>query len=88
MRNRRSGGGKTPRPPTPRDQQIIRAVIRYGHMTRAQIQRLFFRKGGRLASIQAVCRRLKLLTERGYLSRIRLPTLRVPAGQCIRCSPG
>jgi hypothetical protein len=42
-------------------------------MTRAQIQQVFFRKDGRLASVQAACRRLKLLSERGYLDRIRLP---------------
>jgi hypothetical protein len=42
-------------------------------MTRAQIQRLFFRKDGRLASVQAACRRLTILTEREYLARVRLP---------------
>jgi hypothetical protein len=42
-------------------------------MTRTQIQRIFFQKEGKLASVQAACRRLKLLTERGYLNRLRLP---------------
>ena len=45
-------------------------------MTREQIQRLYFRKDGRLASVQAACRRLTILTARGYLSRIRLPVTR------------
>lgn len=45
-------------------------------MTRAQIQRLHFRKDGKLASIQAVCRRLRILAEREYLSRVRLSVTR------------
>ncbi len=45
-------------------------------MTRAQIQSLYFRKDGEIASLQAACRRLTLLTERGYLARIRLPAIR------------
>jgi len=42
-------------------------------MVREQIQRLYFRRDGNLASAQAACRRLQLLTERGYLARVRLP---------------
>jgi hypothetical protein len=42
-------------------------------MIREQIQRLYFREDGRLASVQAACRRLRLLSERGYLERTRLP---------------
>ncbi|MBC7264765.1 MAG: replication-relaxation family protein [Chloroflexi bacterium] len=42
-------------------------------MIREQIQRLYFRKDGELASVQAACRRLRILTERGYLTRLRLP---------------
>ena len=42
-------------------------------MIREQVRRLYFRRNGNLASVQAACRRLKTLTERGYLSRLRLP---------------
>jgi hypothetical protein len=42
-------------------------------MTREQIQRLHFRRDGKVASAQAVCRRLLKLTVREYLDRIRLP---------------
>ena len=73
MTNRRSGGGGTPLPPTSRDLEIIGAVVRHGHMIRGQIQRLYFRKDGKVASVQAACRRLRILTERGYLKRTRLP---------------
>lgn len=45
-------------------------------MTREQIQRVYFRKDGKLASVQAACRRLTILMERGYLTRIRLPVTR------------
>ena len=45
-------------------------------MTREQIQRLYFRRDGELASVQAACRRLTILTERRYLSRVRLPVTR------------
>jgi hypothetical protein len=44
-------------------------------MTRQQIRRLYFRREGRLVSVQAVCRRLRLLSERGYLYRVRLPAM-------------
>jgi len=59
---------------TPRDLEIIRAVCRHGAMTSKQIRFLFFQRGGHLASRQAACRRLKALTESGYLGRLRLPT--------------
>ena len=45
-------------------------------MIRKQIQSLYFRRDGEVASLQAACRRLRLLTERGYLARIRLPAIR------------
>ena len=39
---------------------ILRDVLRHGQMTRAQIQRLHFRReDGALASFQAACRRLR-----------------------------
>ena len=76
MRSRRSGGGKTLLPPTSRDRKIIRAVVRHGQMPREQIQRLYFWKDGEVASVQAACRRLRILTERGYLTRVRLPVTR------------
>ena len=72
MPNRRRGAAR-PLPPTDRDRAIIRDVARHGQMTRVQIRRLHFRRGEQLASVQVVCRRLTLLTERRYLSRIRLP---------------
>ena len=59
---------------TPRDLRIIRTIVEHDQMTREQIRRLFFRKGRGLVSVQAVCRRLKILTERDYLARTRLPT--------------
>jgi hypothetical protein len=72
--SRRNSAVGSPIPPTPRDRAILRDVLRHGQMTRAQIQRLHFRReDGALASFQAACRRLRLLTERGYLARIRLP---------------
>lgn len=77
MSTPRSGDASAPRPPTARDRAIIRDVLRHGQMTRHQIQRLHFRHGGYVASFQAVCRRLALLTAWGYLSRARLP---VPVG--------
>ena len=59
---------------TARDRAIIRAVVRHGAMTRRQIGRLCFTKpGGESASVQVVCRRLRLLAQRGYLERYRLP---------------
>jgi len=45
-------------------------------MTRDQIQRLYFRRDGKVTSVQAACRRLTILTERGYLTRVRLPVTR------------
>lgn len=76
MRSQRFGRGKPALPPTPRDREILKDVVKHGQMTRQQIQRLHFRKDGRLASTQAVCRRLRILTERGYVSRVRLPVTR------------
>lgn len=76
MRNRRSGAGKVLLPPTSRDREIMQAVVKHGQMTREQIQRVYFRKDGKLASVQAAARRLTILTERGYLMRIRLPVTR------------
>jgi len=59
---------------TPRDGEIIRAVVRHGAMTRQQIARLCFLKpDGGLSSVQAACRRLSLLVQREYLTRYRLP---------------
>lgn len=76
MAIQRFGRGNPTLPPTPRDREILKGVVKHGQMTRQQIQRLHFRKDGKLASIQAVCRRLRILTERGYLSRVRLPVTR------------
>ena len=45
-------------------------------MTRSQIQSLYFRRDGELASVQVACRRLRILAERGYLARTRLPAIR------------
>jgi hypothetical protein len=73
MKNQRSDRDRRALPPTSRDLEIIRALVRHGQMIREQIQRLYFRIGGELASVQAACRRLRILTERGYLKRIRLP---------------
>ena len=60
--------------PTQRDLGIIHSVCQHGALTREQIRHLLFRKAERLGSVQTVCRRLKLLVERGYLHRVRLPT--------------
>ena len=68
---------------TARDRTIIRAVVRHGAMTRKQIGRLcFIKPGGGPASVQAVCRRLRLLAQRGYLKRYRLPVA-LGSGQYI-----
>jgi len=61
--------------PTQRDLGIIYAVCQHGALTREQIRHLLFRKAEGLGSVQTVCRRLKLLVERGYLHRLRIPTL-------------
>jgi hypothetical protein len=74
MSSRRRDGVRPEPALTPRDVEIIRTVCQHGALTRAQVRRLFFRQGGGLASVQAVCRRLKILTERGYLDRLRIPT--------------
>jgi len=76
MKSRKNGVGKTLLPPTSRDRKIVQAVVRHSQMTREQIRRLYFRRNGKLASVQAACRRLTILTERGYLTRIRLPVTR------------
>ena len=74
MPNRKSAIDDGHPRPTLRDLDIVRAVHQHGQMTRRQIQRLFFRRNGKLASDQAVCRRLAILTRRQYLDRARLPT--------------
>ena len=72
--SRKSAAANRKLPPTPRDGEIIRAVVRHGALTRQQIARLCFAKpDGELASVQAACRRLLLLVERGFLTRQRLP---------------
>ena len=71
MRSRRNGRAD-PVLPTARDRQVIEAVARHGYMTRPQIHRLCFRRDGQPISEQAVCRRLRILTDRGYLVRGRL----------------
>jgi hypothetical protein len=53
---------------------IIYAVCQHGALTREQIRHLFFRKAEGLGSVQTACRRLKVLVERGYLHRVRIPT--------------
>ena len=73
MKSQRSGAGNMVFPPTPRDVEIMKDVLRLGPMTRQQIRRLHFRTDGKFASVQATCRRLRILTERGYLVRVRLP---------------
>ena len=76
MRNQRNAAVKSILPPTSRDREIIRGLFKHGQMVREQIRRLYFRRNsGEMASVQAACRRLRLLTERGYLTRVRLPVL-------------
>ena len=75
MKHQRSAHNRTPLPPTSRDLEIIRSVARHGLMIRSQIQRLHFRRGAGLSSVQAVCRRLRILSDRGYLRRTRLPVI-------------
>jgi hypothetical protein len=74
MSSRRRDGVRPEPALTPRDVEIIRTVCQHGALKREQLRRLFFRQGEGLASVQAVCRRLKILTERGYLDRLRIPT--------------
>ena len=77
MTSRRNDVTKRAKLPGPKGVAVIQAVNQRGQLTRAQIQRLLFRKGdGTLSSFQTVCRLLKDLTERGYLSRVRLPVER------------
>lgn len=74
MPSRKSARGTAPPLPTPRDREIMATLYKHGRMTREHIRRLFFARGvGEQASIQAVCRRLKKLTERGYLARVAIP---------------
>jgi hypothetical protein len=74
MLSRREGLARHTPKPTPRDVSIIGAVCQHGALTREQVRRLFFHTSQGLSSVQAACRRLKLLAERGYLERLRLPT--------------
>ena len=74
MSSRRRDGDRPEPRLTPRDVMIIRTICQHGALTREQVRRLFFRHGEGLASVQAVCRRLKILTERGHLDRLRIPT--------------
>lgn len=75
MSSRRSDKGNDRLPPTPRDREILKDVVRHRQMTREQIRRLHFVEDGRRASIQTACRRLKILIQRDYLTRIRLPAI-------------
>ena len=74
MPKQKSAAGSRNLSLTPRDLRIMRAVVQHGRLTREQVRKLFFQKGRGLASVQAVCRRLRILNERGYLIRTRLPT--------------
>ena len=74
MSSPRKGSSRAHLVPTPRDLRIIRAVCRHGALTREQLQHLCFRRPEGPGSIQTACRRLKLLAERGYLERTRVPT--------------
>ena len=74
MSSQRSASARTHPVPTPRDLKIIRSVCQHGALTRAQLRHLCFHGPDGLSSVQAACRRLKLLTEREYLGRMRIPT--------------
>jgi len=75
MSNRKNARATSAPTPTSRDLEIIRTVCRHGALTREQLRHLCFRKQVGLASVQAACRRLKFLVERGYLDRLRVPTV-------------